>query len=148
MFSYFPMFFFFWQGTYSTQIFSLAVLLSSMFIYNQVGTSYAQVLIIVDKDWLWDLVDSFFLLKFDLFCVFPSQSACIVYHAHKFCCMGSWFFCLFKFFLPFRWVVLTKPHLTASLLSPKWLSIYVLELLGGGLHLLSLGSSLRSLFGF
>lgn len=25
------------QGTYSTQIFSLAVLLSSMFIYNQVG---------------------------------------------------------------------------------------------------------------
>lgn len=25
------------QGTYSTQIFSLAVLLSSMFVYNQVG---------------------------------------------------------------------------------------------------------------
>jgi len=28
------------QGTYSTQIFSLAVLLSSMFIYNQVGSGY------------------------------------------------------------------------------------------------------------
>lgn len=26
-----------WQGTYSTQIFSLAVLLSSMFVYNQVS---------------------------------------------------------------------------------------------------------------
>lgn len=33
-------FYFTTQGTYSTQIFSLAVLLSSMFIYNQVGTAY------------------------------------------------------------------------------------------------------------
>lgn len=30
----------FGQGTYSTQIFSLAVLLSSMFVYNQVSPSF------------------------------------------------------------------------------------------------------------
>ena len=33
------------QGTYSTQIFSLAVLLSSMFVYNQVGLIHEVILL-------------------------------------------------------------------------------------------------------
>lgn len=102
---------------------------------------------ILNKDWSWHLVWIYFYLNFIYFMFFPlDQFALCIMPIYSVLWVLD--FSALKFFLLCRWVALMKLHLTASLLSLKWLSIYVSGLLGEGLLLLSLGSSLQSLFGF
>lgn len=94
-----------WQGTYSTQIFSLAVLLSSMFVYNQVS------------------------FGFEL----------------PFCCIN---FIETDYVYVCRWEALMKQLWIDYLLSLKWQSIFVWELLKTTHRLQSWDNFLQSFCGY